>query len=329
MPGLTTVRWGILGAGNIAKKFTVGAQSLSDATVVAVGSRTQVKADEFADEFSIPNRHATYESLVADPEVDIIYVATPHPMHREHSILALNAGKPVLSEKPFTVNSKQAEEVVAVARDKKLFLMEGMWTRFFPIMFKVRELLESGAIGEPRMLQADFGFRTAVDPNGRLFDPALAGGALLDVGIYPISLTYMVFGKPDRISGVAAIGDTGVDEQSAALFGYPGGQISIVSQAVRTNTEHVARIYGTDGNIVIHAPWWKPERLTVSAGDGSVNELYYPVESSGFQYEAQHVGECLRAGLLESDVMPLNETLEIMCTLDTLRAQWGLNYPME
>ncbi len=329
MSDLTTVRWGILGAGSIAKKFTAGVQVLTDAKVVAVGSRSQAKADEFANEFDIPNRHATYEALVSDPEVDIIYVATPHPMHREHSLLALNAGKPVLSEKPFTVNLKQAQEVVAVARDKKLFLMEGMWTRFFPIMFKVRDLLADGAIGEPRMLQADFGFRTGIEPSGRLFDPALAGGALLDVGIYPLSLSYMVFGQPDRISGVATIGETRVDEQSAAVLGYPGGQISIVSQAVRTNTEHAARIYGTHGNIVIHSPWWKPERMTVTGPGGSVEELYHPVESSGFQYEAQHVGECLRAGKLESDVMPLDQTLQIMSSLDTLRAKWGLSYPME
>jgi predicted dehydrogenase len=329
MPDLTTVRWGILGAGSIAKRFTEGAQSLPDAQVIAVGSRTQEKADAFADEFNIPHRHVSYEALVADPDVDVIYVATPHPMHKENTLLALNAGKPVLCEKPFTINAREAEEAVRTAREKRLFLMEGMWTRFFPAMYEVRRLIKEGAIGEVRMLQADFGFRGAVNPESRLFNPALGGGALLDVGVYVVSLSSMVLGAPDRVTGLATMVETGVDEAAGIVLGYPQGQIAVLSTAVRVNTPWEAAILGTEGRILIHNAWWKPERFTL-VRSGQPNEtIESKSESTGFNYEAAEVGRCLRQGKLESDVMPLDETVSIMRTLDTLRAQWGLKYPME
>jgi predicted dehydrogenase len=329
MPDYTTVRWGILGAGSIAKRFSEGVQSLPDAEVVAVGSRTQEKADAFADEFGIPHRHASYEALVADPDVDVVYVATPHPMHKVNTMLALNAGKPVLCEKPFTINAREAEEAVRTAREKQLFLMEGMWTRYFPAMYEVRRLLKEGAIGEPRMLQADFGFRGTLNPEGRLFNPALGGGALLDVGIYPVSLSSMIFGEPDRVTGLATMAETGVDEQAGIVLGYPGGQIAVLSTAVRTNTPWDAVILGTDGRISIHSPWWKPEKLTVVRSGQPDETIELKSEGTGFNYEAAEVGRCLRAGQLESGVMPLDETVSVMRTLDTLRSQWGLKYPME
>lgn len=324
----STVRWGILAPGNIAKRFAQGVQALPDATVVAAGSRAKEKADAFSDALGIPNRYGSYEALVADPEVDIVYVASPHPFHKEHTLLALNAGKPVLCEKPFTINAAELEEVVRVAREKKLFLMEGMWSRYFPAMVRVRELLAEGAIGEVRLLEADFGFRAGVNPEGRLFNPALGGGALLDVGVYVVSLASMLLGTPDRIASLATLGETGVDEQSAMLFGYPNGQLAVLSTAVRTNTPHKATIVGTDGRIVIHPRWWNPEKLTLTRG-GKDEEIAVPFEGNGFNYEAAEAASCLRAGKLESDIMPLDESLSILKTLDTLRAQWGLKYPME
>jgi predicted dehydrogenase len=329
MTDFATVRWGILGAGSIAKSFSKGVNALPDAQLIAVGSRDAAKSNTFADEFGIKNRHAGYDALVNDPEVDAVYVATPHPFHKEHSLLALNAGKPVLCEKPFTINVGELEEVVKVARERKLFLMEGMWTRYFPLMYKVRELLKEGAIGEPRMLQADFGFRSGINPEGRLFNPELGGGALLDVGVYVTSLASMVFGEPERITGLTTLGETGVDEQSAMVFGYKSGALSVLCTAVRTNTPHVAYINGTDGRITIQSPWWKPEKMTLSRSGKPDEEINLPMESSGFNYEAAEVGRCLRAGKLESDVMPLEESLGIMRTMDTLRSQWGLKYPME
>jgi predicted dehydrogenase len=329
MPDVQTVRWGIIGAGSIAKSLCRGVSSSREGhQVIAVGSRDQAKADAFADEFSIPNRHDSYEALVADPEVDVVYVATPHSFHQEHTLLALDAGKPVLCEKPFAINAREAEDMVARAREKGLFLMEAMWTRFFPLMAQVRQLLKEGAIGEPRMVHADFGFRGGFNPQGRLFNPELGGGALLDVGVYPVSFASMVFGEPQRIASMATMGETGVDEQSAMLFGYESGAMSVLSTAVRTNTPHAATIMGTDGRIAIHAPWWKPERMTITRGQ-ETEEVNVGADANGFVYEVEEVGRCLRAGRTESETLPLDETLAVMRTLDRVREPWGLRYPGE
>jgi len=322
------INWGILGPGHIAQKFAVGLQAVGGARLLAVGSRTQEKADAFADQFAIPRRYAGYEALVADPDIDVVYIATPHPGHREAALLCLEHGKAVLCEKPFTVNAKEAEEVIAVARMKSVFLMEAMWSRFFPAMSHLRQLLADGAIGEVRMVQADFGFRADIHPESRLFSPNLAGGGLLDVGIYPISLASMIFGQPSQVAGLAQIGATGVDEQAAIVLSYPGGQLASLTCGIRIETPHDADILGTDGRIKVHAPWWKPSKLTLIRGE-KATDISMPYESNGMNYEAQEVNDCLRQGKTESDLMPLNETLAIMKTLDTLRGLWGLKYPME
>ena len=323
-----TIGWGILGPGSIAHQFATGLQSVTDAKLVAVGSRSQEKADAFADKFGIAKRHASYEALAADPDVHVIYISTPHPQHKEAALLCLEHGKAVLCEKPFTVNAKEAEEVIASARAKDLFVMEAMWSRFFPAMAHVRKLIADGAIGEARMLQADFGFRAGVNPDSRLFNLAMAGGGLLDVGVYPVSLASMLFGTPTDVTGVAQMGETGVDEQAAISLKYSGGQIAALTTGIRINTPHEAFILGTDGMIKLHAPWWKPAKITVSA-NGKSEEIDLPYEGQGMNYEAAEVGACLRAGKNESDTLPLSETLSIMRTLDTLRGQWGLKYPME
>lgn len=324
----TPLRWGILGLGGIANKFAEGLQALDDAKLVAVGSRSQEKADKFGDKFNAPHRHASYQALADDPEVDAIYIATPHPPHAEDAILCLNAGKAVLCEKPFTINRAEAEQVVKVAREKNIFLMEAMWTRFFPIMHKVRELIADGAIGDVRMLQADFGYRAGFNPESRVFSPALGGGGLLDVGVYPISFASDLFGSPTKVTGVAHLGETGVDEEAAMALLYDAGRIAVLSTGVRVNTPHEAYILGTDGKIKIPEPWWKPATMTLTAG-GKTEEIELPFESNGYQFEAQEVARCIRAGKTESEIMPLDETLAIMGTMDELRAQWGLKYPME
>jgi predicted dehydrogenase len=324
------IRWGILGTGNIATRFAEGLMALPDAELVAVGSRSQSSVDSFGYEFDVPHRHASYAALADDPDVDVVYVATPHPFHREHSILCLEGGKPVLCEKPFAINASEAEDVITLAREKGLFLMEAMWTRFLPLLVEVRELLAEGAIGEVRALFADFGFRTAFDPQSRLFDPHLGGGALLDVGVYPVSLASMVFGAaPSRINGMAHLGQTGVDEQSAVILGYDQGQLAILAAAVRTEMPQEAVLIGTEGQIRIHTPWWRPTTLTLSRAGQEDESLHLPYEGNGYNYEAAAVMDCLRAGRTESDVMGLDETLAIIQTLDRIRAQWGLRYPME
>ena len=203
------IRWGILGAGSIAHKFAQGLASAPDAKLVAIGSRSQDKAHAFGEEYAIPNRHGSYEALAGDPNVDIVYVATPHPMHKPDTLLCLQAGKAVLCEKPFSINAADSLDMIAEARKRKQFLMEAMWTRCFPAMRSLKSVIAEGVIGEPRLLQADFGFRANFNPDGRLFNPALGGGALLDVGVYTISLSSMIFGTPSQAVGQAAIGKPG------------------------------------------------------------------------------------------------------------------------
>ena len=326
---MSKMRWGILGCGRIATTFATGLQSVPDAELIAVGSRSQEKADTFGAEFHVPHCHGSYASLANDPDVDVIYVATPHPMHADDSLLCLAAGKAVLCEKPFTVNAAQAEKVIDFAREKRLFLLEAHWTRFLPLMAEMQTRVQMGEIGELRMLQTDFGFRAGFDPAGRLFDPALGGGALLDIGCYCISLASMLFGKPTHISGLAHLGETGVDEQCAITLSYPRGELALLSAAIRTNTQHEAIIVGTSGRIKIHSPWWKPTVMTLWRDGKATEEISVPFEGNGFNYEAMETMERIKEDKLESAILPLNETLEIMRTMDTLRAQWGLKYPME
>ncbi len=326
------IRWGILGTGNIARKFATGLSALPDAELIAVGSRAQDSADSFGAQFKAPRRYDSYAALAHDPDVDVVYVATPHSLHCANTLLCLEAGKAVLCEKPFAINATEAQLMIAAARARGLFLMDAVWTRFLPTLAQVREWLAAGEIGEVRMVHADFGFRADFDPEGRLFNPGLGGGALLDVGVYTVQLASMVFGgPPTQIAAMATMSQTGVDEQAALLFGYDGGRLAQLTCATRTTTHHEASIFGTAGRIRLHTPWWRGTGVSlfhrpVQAADIALD---LPHSSNGYEYEAAEVMACLRAGRLESAIMPLDETLSIMQTLDAVRAQWGLKYPME
>jgi len=324
------IRWGILGTGNIARKFTTALKGLPDAAVTAVGSRRAETAEAFGAEFGVSNRHGSYEALVSDPEVDAVYVSTPHPMHKDNSLLALASGKAVLCEKPFTVNAREAAEAVAVARSEGRFLMEAMWTRFLPAVAQARAWVEEGRIGEPRLVRADFGFRADPNPEGRLFAPALGGGGLLDVGCYVVSFASMVFGTaPERVTGLANLGETGVDEQAVMGLGYPGGGMAALTCAVRTTTTHGAHVYGTDGMIHLPHPFWSGTQVVLEAQGAEPEARQFEHRVNGYEFQALEVADCLRAGRLESGILPLDESVRIMETLDELRAQWGLTYPVE
>ncbi len=324
-----TINWAILGTGSIAHKFATGLQSLPDANLQAIGSRNQERADEFGDEFDVDARFNSYEALAKQADADVVYVATPHPFHQENTMLCLEAGKPVLCEKPFAVNSAQAKEMIQCARDNQLFCMEAMWSRFFPLMDKIRAMTAEQAIGEIRMLNVDFGFRTAADPDSRLFNPDLAGGSLLDVGVYCCALSSMLFGPPADLTGFAHLGDTGVDEQAAWVFSYGDGELASCSSAIRTATPMEAVINGTEGRIRIHSPWWIPTTMTVEINGEEPETMEFPLEGNGMNYEAAAVMNSLRNGDLEHDIMPLNESLQIARTMDKLRTQWDLEYPFE
>jgi predicted dehydrogenase len=317
-----------MGAGSIAGKFATGLTATDTGVLTAIGSRSQEKADAFAEAHDIPHRHGSYADLVHDPDVDAIYIATPHPMHRPNTLLALDAGKAVLCEKPFTVNAAQAREVVATAREKNLFCMEAMWSRFLPSIRKAVELIGNGAIGEVRMIQADFGFRTVVNPQARLFNPDLAGGGLLDVGIYPLSLSAMILGAPQAVTGFAEMGETGVDEQAAFVVKFPGDTLALCATGVRTSTPHEATIIGADGWIRLTSPWWSGSDIVLTSG-GQSETIAVEKVGNGYNYQAEEVARCIAAGKIESEIMPLDESIVLIETLDELRAQWGLKYPME
>jgi predicted dehydrogenase len=323
------IRWGILGTGRIAGDFATGLTELPDAELAAVASRAAETAERFGERFAVPRRYDSYEALIADPEVDVVYVATPHPIHHPLARRCLEAGKPVLCEKPFTLNAADAADLIELARARRLFLMEAMWTRCLPLVQRFRSLVDEGAVGDPRLLMADFGFRHGGGPEHRLFNPALGGGALLDVGVYLVSLASWLFGAPDRIESLAQFGPTGVDEQSAVVLGFPGGQIAQLTAAIRTDTPQEVTLAGTEGTIRIHPLWWKPTRMTLSRPGQPDEQIEVPYQGIGYNYEAAEAMRCLRAGLLESPVIPLDETLSILRTLDAIRAQWGLRYPTE
>jgi predicted dehydrogenase len=320
-----TIGWGILGAGRIAGKFATESKLVPGTRLVAVGSRSAEKAEEFARQNGVERAYGSYAKLVADPEVDAVYVATLHPTHCEHTLLALDAGKAVLCEKPFAVTGREARQMIERARERRLFLMEAMWARFNPMTVQVRRWIAEGRIGEPRMMTIDFGFRAAWNPESRLLNPALAGGALLDVGVYVLAYASMVFGRPTQIQAAAHIGESGVDEQTAMALKYAGGQIASLTCAVRTPSPQGARIDGTEGAIEIPAFWRAPVARLIRPKED-------PVEATGdfgFQYEIAEAVDCLRAGKIESPHMPLDETLAIAETMDEVRRQIGLRYPFE
>ncbi len=315
------LRWGLIGSGLIANKFADDLTVTNSGRIVAIGSRNQESADRFADKFGIPNRHASYEALVADPDVEVVYVATPHPMHFANALLALEAGKPALVEKAFTMNADQARELVASARSKGLFLMEAMWTRFLPHIAEVNRLLATGALGEVVTVMADHGQWFPKDPAFRLFAPELGGGALLDCGVYPVSFASMVLGKPVRIVALVTPAFTGVDGQTSMLFGYASGAQAVLNCTSSAKTPVIATIVGTEARIEIDSLFYAPSSFTLIPRDGGAARFEPPHEGNGLHYEADEVARCLRTGLLESPLMPLDESIAIMETMDTVVAQ--------
>src|ERR1041385_1238014 len=258
------IRWGILSTGYIANLFAEGLTATDDATLTAVGSREQSSADAFGAKWNAPHRHASYEARANDPDVDAIYIGTPHPLHYENTLLCLNAGKHVLVEKPFAMNARQTREMIDLARQKGLFLMEAMWTRYLPAMVLVRKWLADGEIGSVELVRAHFSFMTDFNPASRLFAPELGGGALLDAGIYPLSFASMVLGTPKTVSSTAALGKTGTDDRSSYLLGYEGGKSALLSSGVQLAIPVEAEIFGTKGYIKIHEPWLRPTVVTLA-----------------------------------------------------------------
>jgi predicted dehydrogenase len=324
------LRWGILGTGWIASQFTRDLVETGH-SVAAVGSRTQASADEFAARFGIPTAHGSYEALAADPDVDAIYISTPHPFHYENALLVLGAGKHALVEKAFTVNAREARQIVEFAKTRKLVVLEAMWTRWLPHMVRIREIIAAGTLGDVRTVLADHTQLLPSDPKHRILDPVLGGGALLDLGIYPVSFAWDIFGKPNSITAISTpVKSKGVDGQTAILLGYPEGQQAVLSMALDAAGPNRAAVIGTLGRIEIDRVWYSPTTFTLYAADGTELERFdHPVESRGMQFEADALERLVASGSIAGSELPPDETVAIMETLDEVRRQIGLVYPSE
>ena len=326
---MTGLRWGILGTGGIAHLFTSDLK-LEGFNVTAVGSRSQPTADEFAASHGIARAHANYEALVADPEVDVVYVSSPHPFHAENAMLALEAGKHVLVEKPFTINATEAQAVVDLAAKRGLVVLEAMWTRWLPHMVRVREIIASGVLGDVRTVLADHDQKLSSDPSHRMQALALGGGALLDLGIYPVSFAWDVFGAPASVTANSSPTATGADRQTAILLGYPDGQQAVLHTALDTRGPNKAAVIGTEGRIELDPVWYTPTSFTVYDSSDMVVERYESsVQGRGMQFQASALEAIVAAGALSGTELPPDETVAIVGTLDEVRRQIGLRYPNE
>jgi predicted dehydrogenase len=316
-----TVRWGIAGTGGIAGRFAQALRETPEAELVAVGSRTDRNANRFADEWDIPRRHGDYDDLAHDDDVDVVYIATPQSRHADDACRYLDAGKHVLCEKPMAMTEAEVLRMTASAALAERFCMEAIWSRFLPSYLTLWELLVQGRIGEPQFVEADFGFRMPVDAGHRLFDPGRGGGALLDLGIYPLQLASWILGPPDSVAASGHIGETDVDETVAATLHHPGGRLAVVKASIRVNLTCTARIVGTEGSVELPAFMHCPDRLTVFDQFNQPEVLERPIEGEGLRYQVDEVHRCLAEGLAESPVMTLAESAQLAATMDTIRDQ--------
>lgn len=326
MTAPTPVRWGILATGGIASKFVEDLPLAPGAVAAAVASRTMESAQAFATKYGIPRAYGSWAELAADPDIDIVYVATPHSHHYQAAGQMLAAGVPVLCEKAFTLTASQAEELVAVARRDRLFLMEAMWMRTNPAIRRAVELVAGGAIGEVVGVRADIALPSRFPPEHRLRNPSLGGGALLDLGVYPVNLAHLFLGPLRVECAQATLFPEGVDETTVVLLRNEPGAHALLACSIGSDMSITATIAGTTGRIEIPRRFYRPGGFTLIRGDGPPERIDAPVTGNGLHYEAIEAMDCLRAGRLESDLMPLRATLEVMGTLDEIRAQIGVEY---
>jgi predicted dehydrogenase len=294
------------------------------ATAVAVASRSAERAQDFADRFGIARAYGSYTEIIADDEVDVLYIATPHPQHYEVALAGIHAGKALLVEKSFTATAAGAEEVIAAARERGVFVMEAMWTRFQPAIVTARRLVDEGAIGEVRQVQADLGVDRPYDPSHRLFDPAQGGGAMLDLGVYPVSFAHYFLGEPDTIDVVGSLAPTGVDWEVGMLLGYPDGRSASILMSLRQPTPGTARIFGTEGWIEVPPRFHHPKRIVLHRTGQDAETIEQPSLGTGYSHELVEVTSCVKAGRTESAVMPLDDTLSVQRILNDACEQLGV-----
>jgi len=337
---MNKIRWGIMGYGNIVHRWINGAMQVRELEISSIAGRTQANVDRFCRQYKIENKYYSYEDIAKSNDVDCIYVATPHTSHKELAMLAIKNGKHVLVEKPISVSEKDAAEMINCAKENDVLLMEAMWTRFFPVIDMLREIISSGKVGKVRSVHSAFSNRVPVDKSSRLFDPMQAGGGLLDVGVYPLHFSDIIYdSEPLDIFGYAAIGTDEyhieVDEQATFISKYDEGAIAVMSSGIRTNIPDTAVIYTTEAMIKIPV-FWKPTTFEIHSYGKDIVKYENKVEltncdyiDEGFQYEIRHMCECIQKGIRESPVMTYDKSLSIMRQCDKLRRLWDLKYPFE
>ncbi len=320
------IRWGIIGLGKIAHKFAHDLLLSENAVLQGVASRNLEKAKIFGDQYHAISCFDSYEALVKDPDIDVVYVATPHPLHFENTMMCFQHGKHVLCEKPMGMNAEEVKTMIQEARTKKLFLMEGMWTRFIPATLKVLELLKGDAIGELQSIRADFGFIGDGNPEGRLYNKKLGGGSLLDIGIYPIYLSLLTLGLPTDIKAMARMTKTEVDSFCAMLFDYENSAKAILESSIEADTPIEANLYGSKGMLKMHSRWHHSEKISWFQ-KGALKDSYdLKLTGNGYFHEIEEVNNCLLNSKIESDKLPLQMSLDLITTLDRVREKIGLHY---
>jgi predicted dehydrogenase len=319
-------RWGIIGTGKIAKEFAAALHDTPGAVLAGVSSRSSASAEAFAQEHGVAQAYGSYQALVDSPDIDLVYIATPHTEHAANALMALDAGKGVLCEKPFTMNHAEAGQVVEKARAKNLFLMEAMWSRFMPALAEVQRIIASGEIGRVNQVTADFGFTAAFDPAHRLFNRELGGGALLDLGIYPLSIAAALLGPVTSVTAQAEIGATGVDLTTGFILRHEGGGVSACACSLTAHTPVELTVSGPGGFIRMNSRFHHPESITVTRADGVARTIATPFLGNGYVHEVIEAQRCWQAGMMESPGMTHADTLALMKVLDTIRAQIGLAY---
>jgi predicted dehydrogenase len=321
--------WGIIGPGKIANKFALALKLVPGARLGAVASRDIEKGRAFAATHGAPNIYDNYAALAADPQIQAIYIATPHGFHAEHALLCLRQGKAVLCEKPLALSSVEVESMIAASREHQAFLMEAMWTRFIPLIREVTALVSSGQIGILKYLRADFGFLSPFDPASRLYNIRLGGGSLLDIGIYPLYLCLQLLGKPDHITAVGSLSPTGSDITCHAILQYPENASAVISSTLACQTSLTAEIAGTEGMIRIPTPWYKNDRFEWNRTGEPVVTVQLESMVNGFEYQIAEVMRCMEQGLIESPALPHSFSLMMSSTMDAIRAQIGVRYENE
>lgn len=318
--------WGIIGLGNIAHKFTKDLLQVQEAKLLGVASRNKEKAIKFAEKYDVENYYDSYESLVKNPKIDIVYIATPHVFHFENTMMCLRNNKSVLCEKAFAMNFKEVDSMLKEAAYRNLFLMEAMWTRFIPATEKIIDLIGDQRIGEIYKIEADFGFEGNNDFESRLYDKKLGGGSLLDIGIYPIYLSLLLLGIPDRIHAEATFTSTEVDDSCTMIFEYKNSVKTFLKSTIKENTPVEAIIYGDKGTVKMQSPFHHSKKLTITNADNSVEELFFDFNEIGYCYEIIEAINCLKKGYNESPKMPHTMSLSLIKTLDLVRKEIGLTY---